>query len=147
MAARAQGWRSSARRAERIRSLSALPVGTGDRGIDLAHDDVHHPVDEVILVGHVLVERHRHHAQRLRQPAHSERLQARFVGERDGGAQGSVPIDAAPAPAGWHPDGLTHPHIPLAQLPGRASLTGIQRTPYIAEVEVYCVHNYGKDGT
>ncbi len=73
-------------------SCCASPVGASDRGIDLADDEVHHPADEVVLVGHVLVERHRHHVERLRQAAHGEGVQARLAGECDRGASVRIPV-------------------------------------------------------
>ena len=76
----------------------ALPVGSGDRGVDLADDDVDHAVEELVLVGHVLVERHRHHAQFLRELAHVQRLDPGVVGERDGGAQHPVPAQRVRRP-------------------------------------------------
>ena len=97
----AQGWRSSARRAERIRCRTALfqsdPL---DRGLDLADDDVDHAVEELVLVGHVLVERHRHDAQFLSELAHVQRLDPGGVGERDGGAQHAVSAERHPAHSG-----------------------------------------------
>ena len=47
------------------------------RELDLAEDDVDHAVEELVLVGDVLVERHRHDAELLREAAHAERLRAR----------------------------------------------------------------------
>jgi hypothetical protein len=36
-----------------------LPVGAAGGRIDLPDDDVHHAVQELLLAGHVLAERHR----------------------------------------------------------------------------------------
>ena len=56
-----------------------------DRGrLDLAEDDVDHAIEELILVRHVLVERHRHHAELLREPAHAEPFKPVLVCERHG---------------------------------------------------------------
>ena len=67
-----------------------------DRGIDLTDDDVDHAVKEFFLVGHVLVERHRHHPQLLGEFAHAERFDPGVVGKGDGGAQHPVPAQADP---------------------------------------------------
>lgn len=89
----------------------ALPVGVAGRGFDLIDDDVDHAVQELFLVGNVLVERHRYDAQFLREVAHAQRLDPGRVGERDGGPQHAIPVESDP------------PHLP----PG---LTGVRRTPY-----------------
>ena len=68
-----------------------LPVGVGAGGIDLADDDVEHAVEQLVLVGEVLVERHRHHVELLREPAHAERIGSLPVGERDGRGQDPLP--------------------------------------------------------
>ena len=68
-----------------------LPVGVGARRVDLADDDVEHAVEHLLLVGEVLVERHRDDAELLREPAHAERVDAVPVGERDGGGQDPLP--------------------------------------------------------
>ena len=56
----AQRWRLSASRVEtRPPAHRRLPVELERRRLDLAEHDVDHPVDELHLVGHVVVERHR----------------------------------------------------------------------------------------
>jgi hypothetical protein len=49
-----------------------LPVGPASRRIDLADDDVDHPVEHLVLVRHVLVQRHRNDAELLGELAHAE---------------------------------------------------------------------------
>ena len=49
------------------------PAGVG-RHLDLGEHGVDHPVEDVLLVGHVLVQRHRHHAQLLGKLPHAQRL-------------------------------------------------------------------------
>jgi hypothetical protein len=47
-----------------------LQVAVGRRGVDLGEDDVDHPVEEVVLVGDVVVERHRLDVELLGKLAH-----------------------------------------------------------------------------
>ena len=49
-----------------------LPVVPAGRRIDLPDDDVDHPVEHLLLVGHVLVQRHRHDTELLGEVAHAE---------------------------------------------------------------------------
>jgi hypothetical protein len=61
-------------RAGRDRPLAhrGLPVDVGRRQLDLAEDDVDHPVEELVLVGHVVVERHRACAELVCELAHRQ---------------------------------------------------------------------------
>jgi hypothetical protein len=79
-------------RGENAPADRGLPVGVGGRRLDLADDDVDHAVEQLLLVGHVLVEGHRHDVERLRQVAHADRVEAGLVGERDRGPQHALPI-------------------------------------------------------
>src|SRR6516162_3993968 len=82
----------------------ALPVGAADRWVDLGHDDIDHAVEQFLLAGDVLVERHRDHSELLGEPAHAECLDPDLVGEGDGGAEHAVPAEADPA---WSLDRLS----------------------------------------
>ena len=98
MAPGAQGWRWSDRRAERIRCRIALfqlapPAGGSTSPID----DIDHAVQEFLLAGHVLVERHRDHSELLGQLAHAQGFDAGLVGQGYGGAQHAIPVKAGPA--------------------------------------------------
>src|ERR1035437_7726846 len=69
-----------------------------DRGrLDLAEDDVDHAIEQLILVRHVLVERHRHHAELLREPAHAEPFKPVLVCERYGSPEHERSTQACPA--------------------------------------------------
>jgi len=71
--------------ARRDRSLAQLrlPVAAGQGRLDLAEDDVDHPVEEVVLVVDVVVERHRLDAELLGELAHRELLRPALVGQGD----------------------------------------------------------------
>ena len=66
-------------------------VDTVDAFLDLGDEDVDHSVEDVLLVVHVVVERHRLYAERFGEVAHAERLEPLAVGEVDGGAQDALP--------------------------------------------------------
>ena len=83
MAARARGPRLLA-------THRRLPVGVREGRLDLAEDDVDHAVEEVVLVGDVVVERHRLDAERLAELAHGQRADPALVGEGNGGTQHSL---------------------------------------------------------
>ena len=71
-----------------------LPVRAGYRHIDLAEDEVDDAVEDSLLVGEVVVERHRLDAERLAELAHAERLEPaldrRVSSRHRGPAPGSV---------------------------------------------------------
>src|SRR3569833_2959596 len=106
MAVRPQGWRRTARRA--------------GRRLDLRDEDVDHPVEQLVLVLDVLVQRHGDDAEVLGERAHADRAEAGPVGERDGGLQHADTV----APFAGH---------------RRPPLTGVHRTPTVLHV-VYAVH-------
>jgi hypothetical protein len=72
---------------ERPSAHRRLPVDVRRRQLDLAEDDVDHLVEELLLVGHVVVERHRARAELVCELAHRQRLDPVSRGERDGGVQ------------------------------------------------------------
>ena len=69
----AQRWREQGV-ADRDRPLAhrGLPVGPGDRQVDLAEDEVDDAVEDLVLVGEVVVEGHRLDAELLAELAHAE---------------------------------------------------------------------------
>ena len=73
-------------RRDRMPAQGVLPI-PGLRQLDLAHDEVGDPVQQVVLVRDVVVERHRLDPELLPEPAHAERLDPVVVGERDGGTE------------------------------------------------------------
>src|SRR4051794_9533124 len=87
------------RRAGRDRALAqlGLPVPVRRGRVDLAEDDVDHPVEEVGLAGDVVVERHRLDPELLGELAHRQLLGPTLVGQRDGGAQDPVAVERGPS--------------------------------------------------
>jgi len=73
-----------------------LPVGSARRQVDLAEHQVHHAVEELVFVGHVVVERHGLDAEGLAEPAHAERGDPALVGEGDAGMQHPVSAQRLP---------------------------------------------------
>ena len=90
------------RLARRDRSLAqlGLPVAAGQGRLDLAEDDVDHPVEEVVLVGDVVVERHRLDPELLGELAHRQLLRPALVGQGDRGAQHALSAERRPSPRG-----------------------------------------------
>jgi len=52
--------------------------------VNLREDQVHHAVEQLLLVGDVVVKRHRAGIELSTQPAHAERFDALVVGESEG---------------------------------------------------------------
>jgi hypothetical protein len=50
---------------------------------DLAEHEVDHAVEDLVLAGDVVVERHRLDVQAVREPAHGQRGDAALVGQGD----------------------------------------------------------------
>ena len=71
------------------------PVDAAVGQLDLAEDDVDHPVDEVVAAGHVAVQRHRREVEGLGEPAHADGLEPAGVGGSDRGSQDRLPAQAA----------------------------------------------------
>ena len=71
--------------------IRRLPVGVQDGAADLADHGVGDAVEQVLLVAHVVVERHRVEAQLLGELAHAERLDAFPVSELDRGYEQAFP--------------------------------------------------------
>src|SRR4029453_2345463 len=88
-----------------------LPVVLAGGQFDLAEDRVDHAVEEVVLVGDVVVERHRGAAELLAELAHAEGLDAVSVGEVDGGAQDTLSGPGGPG-IGARTGLLGHPSPP-----------------------------------
>ena len=59
----------------------------------LGEDEVDHAVEDVALARDVVVQRHRLDAERLRELAHGEPVDAVRVGDLDGRGQGSLPAE------------------------------------------------------
>jgi hypothetical protein len=84
-----------------------LPTADGGRQADLAEHDVDHPVQEVALTSHVVVQRHRLDPEDLAEPAHAEGADAAFVGEGDRGLEYLVAAQRRPPGRGL--SGCRHP--------------------------------------
>ena len=76
----AQGWASRTSWAE-IAPLphGRLPVRPGRRDVDVAQDQVDDAVEDVVLVRHVVVQRHRLDPELLAEPAHGQRADPALV--------------------------------------------------------------------
>ena len=72
-----------------------LPVAAARGHADLREDGVDHGVDEVVLVGHVAVQRHGRDLELLGERAHGEGLEPARVCLLDRRAQHSLPAQAA----------------------------------------------------
>src|SRR5919198_690390 len=59
--------------------------------IDLAENDVDHAIEDVLLITHVVVERHRLHAELLAELAHAQGFDAVSIGEADGSFKDALP--------------------------------------------------------
>jgi hypothetical protein len=68
----------------------------GDRDADLADDRVDQAVEQGLLAGQVVVERHRLDAEVAGEAAHRHRLDPVGVGDRDGGREQAVPAQRRP---------------------------------------------------
>ncbi len=73
------------------RSDRLLPIGSFERRVDLVDDDVDQGVQELVLVGHVPVERHRDDVEGLGELPHAQRLDASLIGQGDRGAEHPFP--------------------------------------------------------
>src|SRR5919201_5298537 len=76
-----------------------FPVHVPRRKTDLAEHEIDHAVDDVALVAHVAVQRHRLDAELLGELAHAERLDAVLISALESDAQHSL---AAQGPAAFH---------------------------------------------
>ena len=66
---------------DRAVALRGRPVGSGGRRVYLAADEVHDAIEDGLLVGHVVVERHHLEPEASGQVAHAQRVDALVVGE------------------------------------------------------------------
>ena len=89
---------TSQRLAGGFRSLPhrQLPVHPDSGQLDLTEDQIDHAVEELILVCHVVVERHCFDAKRLAQPPHAERSDPVLVHEGNAGEQHSFTCERGP---------------------------------------------------
>ena len=71
--------------------MAAFQSAPTDRQVDLAEDEIHDAVQDPLLVGEVVVERHRLDAERLTELAHAERLEPALIGELQGGLEHALP--------------------------------------------------------
>ncbi len=103
----AHEWPASTSRVEkarrRIASFHAL-AATGD--LDLADDELDDPVEDRVLVGHVLVQRHGLDAELGAQAAHRQGAQSLAIGHGNRRAQDPV-LRQRRAGVGFHMDKLT----------------------------------------
>ena len=67
------------------------PVLVPGGHLNLAQNQLDDPVAQVLLVGDMVVERHRLDAELLAEPAHGERVEPLLVGDPDRRAQHAVP--------------------------------------------------------
>ncbi len=77
-----------------------LPIDVGGRRLDLADQEVGHPVEQLVLAADVVVERHRLDAELLADPPHRDRAEALRVGDGDGRAEDAVAVQRHAAGAG-----------------------------------------------
>jgi len=63
------------------------PVLTGRRNGEIGGHQIGHAVEQVVLVGHVVVQRHGLHPEALPQPSHRQSREAVLVGQRHGFVQ------------------------------------------------------------
>ena len=73
------------------RSDRRLPPELGGGWIDLGDHDVDHAAEQFVLAGDVLVQRHGHHAQLLRDLPHADALDPVPVRQGYGGLQDALP--------------------------------------------------------
>src|SRR5437773_11633979 len=71
-----------------------LPVGTAGGQFELRDDDVEDPIEDLVLVGDVVVDGHCLDAELLREPPHAERLDPALVCDLNRGAQHPVLVQA-----------------------------------------------------
>ena len=82
----------ASRRQDPIAS-GGLPVGAATIGqVDLADDDIDHAIQQVVLVGDVVVERHRLDRQLLAEATHAQRVDPLSVCQLDSSRQHAFPV-------------------------------------------------------
>ena len=77
-----------------------LPVDACVWQTDLAEQEIDHAVNDLALVAHVAIQRHRLDAELLGELAHAERLDAFLVGQLEGSAQHPLAAQRPAAPSG-----------------------------------------------
>ncbi len=80
-----------------------LPWRARHGQVDLGEDEVDDAVDDLVLVGEVVVERHRLDAEVLAEPAHAQAIEPALVGQPEGGLEDAVAGErlAALGPGSW----------------------------------------------
>ena len=93
----------------------------------LAADVVDHELDQVLLGRHVVVQRHRAHAERGRDAPHGDRVQALGVGQRHRGRR-----DRGPAVPGLRPPAAALRDVPDRQRRDRSRPRLLRRRHHLA---------------
>src|SRR6476660_1919132 len=105
------------------------PVPAGHRELDLAEDDVDERGEDLVLVGDVVVDRHRLGAELLRQRADGERSQTAGVGDRERGLDHAL-AGQPRSPAAVLADHLGHESSLIRPRPWTFSYTVRYRRSY-----------------
>src|SRR5437660_11778754 len=79
------------------RAYRCLPLLVRGWKLELAQDQIDDAVQEVVLIGDVVVERHGLDAQHLPELAHGERVDPILIDELDGGAHYAIPAQRSAA--------------------------------------------------
>src|SRR6202035_2914317 len=77
-------------RGDRTPARGGLPADSLWRQLNLAEDQIDEPIEDVLLIGDMVVERHRLDSKLLSEPAHGERLDPLGVGQNQRGAEDSL---------------------------------------------------------
>ncbi len=111
----AHGWRSMTPRAAiTCRRIAVFQSVSVRDDVDLADDDIDDPIEDVVLVLDMVVQRHRIDPEFLAELAHAHGLTAASIGELDGGPQ--HPLLAQREAGRRAPIGLGHHLVPLTTI-------------------------------
>ena len=83
---------------ERGRPKGLLPWRSGEREFELGQDPLEDAAEQLVLASHVVVQRHRLHAEAGRKPPHREGCKPVSVGKLDGRGEDAVTAEGCP----WH---------------------------------------------
>ena len=108
-------------RGERAPSHRRPPLGTSRRQLDLAKNDVDHPVEKPLLVRDVVVERHRPDPELLSELAHRQRLDPLAPGQGNRRLEHALPVERR---------ARRRVCLPFAHRPKSAASRTVTRTPY-----------------